>query len=96
MKEELQLTKELITKIKRNFPEIGDSKVVEDEDVLNCIYMLTRLFCVRLMKELLQFMPPEVFLAMKEKLPRYYIKSYLTYQFHFSLQELVKDRIKKR
>ena len=95
VKEELQLTMEVIAKIKRSLFEIVDIKMVDDVDVLKSIYMITQFFCVRLMKELLQLMPPEVFIAMKEKLPEYYIKSYLTYQFHFSLQELVQDRIKE-
>ncbi len=95
VEEELQLTMELIAKIKRDLFEVTDAKRVEDVD-LKSIYMIKKLFYVRLKKELLQLMPPEVFIAMKDKLPEYYVKSYLTYQFHFSLQELVQDRIKER
>ena len=63
---------------------------------LHLIQMVTQLICVRLVKKLLQLMPPEIFLAMKEKFPLYYVTSYLQHQFHFNLQELVKDRLNKR
>lgn len=92
----VHLTTELIARVKEIFLlDTVEMKPVDD-DVLNCIYVITQLFCVRLMKELLQLMPPEVFLAIKEKLPMHYVQSYLNHQFHFSLQEVVEDRIKKR
>ena len=94
MEDRPTLTPELLKKTKGMFHDVVDSKEVDDEELLNCIHMTAQFLCVRLIKELLQFMPPEVFLAVKDKLPNYYVHSYLNHQFHFNLQELVKDKIK--
>ncbi len=67
-----------------------------DANSVNLVRLITQLLCVQLIKKLLQLMPPEIFLAMKVKLPSYYVTSYLQHQFHFSLQELLADRLKKR
>ena len=96
MENKLNLTLELVARLEVIFHDEIETKTVDDEDLLNCVHMITQFLCVRMMKELLQFMPPEVFLAVKEKLPKYYISSYLNHQFHFNLQELIKDKIEKR
>ncbi len=96
MENKLNLTLELVAKLEVIFHDEIETKTVDDEDLLNCVHMITQFLCVRMMKELLQFMPPEVFLGVKEKLPKYYVSSYLNHQFHFNLQELMKDKIEKR
>lgn len=67
-----------------------------DKKFVDLVCLVTQLLCVRLVKKLLQLMPPEIFLAMKEKLPHYYLHVYLNEQFHFNLQDLVKEKIRIR
>ena len=60
-----------------------------DKDIYDVLRIISQLLTVRMTKELMQLMPPEVFLAMKEKLPKYYVRAYLKHHTHFSLQDLV-------
>ena len=60
-----------------------------DKDICDVLRIISQLLTVRMTKELMQLMPPEVFLAMKEKIPKYYVKAYLKHHTHFSLQDLV-------
>ena len=60
-----------------------------DKEIYDVLRIISQLLTVRMTKELMQLMPPEVFLAMKEKIPKYYVKAYLKHHTHFSLQDLV-------
>ena len=62
-----------------------------DKEIYDVLRIISQLLTVRMTKELMQLMPPEVFLAMKGKIPKYYVKAYLKHHTHFSLQDLVKN-----
>ena len=96
MNNELVLSSKLIATMEQVLKQSPESIQVDDENVLKFMWFITQLLCVRMIKELLQLMPPEVFLAMKEKIPKFYAGAYMDHQYHFNLEELVKDLIKRR
>ena len=73
----------------KEFNPKNDNEV--DKEIYDVLRIISQLLTVRMTKELMQLMPPEVFLAMKGKIPKYYVKAYLKHHTHFSLQDLVKN-----
>ena len=83
-------TKEALESVIQFLKEFNPKNVNEvDKEIYDVLRIISQLLIVRMTKELMQLMPPEVFLAMKEKIPNYYVKAYLKHHTHFSLQDLV-------
>ena len=83
-------TKEALESAVQYFKEFNPKNVNEvDKEIYDVLRIISQLLTVRMTKELMQLMPPEVFLAMKEKIPKYYVKAHLKHHTHFSLQDLV-------
>ena len=76
----------------KEFNPKNDNEV--DKEIYDVLRIISQLLIVRMTKELMQLIPPEVFLAMKEKIPKYYVKAYLKHHSHFSLQDLVTNLMK--
>ena len=88
-------TEEALDRTKQFLKEFNPEDSHEiDIEIYNVLRIISQLLTVRMTKELMQLMPPEVFLAMKEKIPKYYVKAYLKHHTHFSLQDLVKKLMK--
>ena len=83
-------TKEALDSAIQFIKEFNPKNVNEvDKEIYDLLRIIPQLLTVRMIKELMQLMPPEVFLAMKEKIPKYYVRAYLKDHTHFSLQDLV-------
>ena len=83
-------TKEALESAVQFLKEFNPKNVNEvNKEINDVLRIISQLLIVRMTKELMQLMPPEVFLAMKEKIPKYYVKAYLKHHTHFSLQDLV-------
>ena len=88
-------TKEALESAIQFLKEFNPKNVNEvDKETYDVLRIISQLLTVRMTKELMQLIPPEVFLAMKEKLPNYYVKGYLKHHTHFSLQDLVTNLMK--
>ncbi len=66
-----------------------DSVIIVSEDINKMLLILLQYLVVRLTKEIMQLIPPEVFVAIKENIPSYYTHVYLNQQAHYSLQDLL-------
>ena len=85
-------TKEALESAVEFLKEFNPKNVNElDKEIYDVLRIISQLLTVRMTKELMQLIPPEVFLAMKGKIPKYYVKAYLKHHTHFSLQDLVKN-----
>ena len=62
---------------------------LEDHNVL-IIAVLQQWLVRYLVKRLMQLMTPEALVLNQKKIPHSYLVDYLTYQHHFSLQEVIK------
>ena len=83
-------TKEALENAVQFLKEFNPKNVNDvDKEIYNVLRIISQLLTVQMTKELMQLMPPEVFLAMKEKIPKYYVRAYLKHHTHFSLQDLV-------
>ena len=67
----------------------NDEKCIVAEGVDQILLILLNYLVVQLMRGVTQLIPPEVFVAIKEKIPERYTHIYLNEQAHFSLQDLV-------
>ena len=85
-------TKEALESAVQLLQDFNSKNVNEvDKEIYDVLRIISQLLTVRMTKELMQLIPPEVFLAMKGKIPKYYVKAYLKHHTHFSLQDLVKN-----
>ena len=83
-------TKEALESAIQFLKEFNPKNINEvDKELYDVLRIISQLLTVCMTKELMQLMPPEVFLAMKEKIPKYYVRAYLKHHTHFSLQDLV-------
>ena len=88
-------TKEALESAVQLLQDFNSKNVNEvDKEIYDVLRIISQLLTVRMTKELMQLIPPEVFLAMKEKIPKYYVKAYLKHHTHFSLQDLVTNLMK--
>ena len=68
---------------------IDDSETIVSKRVNQMFLILLQYLVIRLTKEIMQLLPPEVFVAIKENIPSYYTHVYLNHQAHYSLKDLL-------